>query len=159
MPFLFFERAEDFCDVFCWCACQRPGLDSEHLDGAQEAEPQEEDGEWHHHRWPEVQPQISPVVALVVPLLVTGGRRERSCKCSQPPGSRLAAMQLHYHHVEHLPHRPAGWQLGNLFLVVLLIKVSSAQLEISHGGLTVPNMLARPDSLYHKWGSNLEVGS
>ena len=145
-----FEIAEDFCDVFCWCACQRPGLDSEHLDGAQE-----EDGECHRHRWPEVQPQISPVVA---PLLVTGGR-ERSCKCSQPPGSRLAAMQLHYHHVEHLPHRPAGWQLGNLFLVVLLIKVSSAQLEISHGGLTVPNMLARPDSLYHKWGSNLEVGS
>ena len=79
---------------------------------------------------------------------------ERSCKCSQQPGSRLAAMQLHYHHVEHLHHHPAGWQLGNLFLVVLLIKVSSAQLEISHGGLTVPNMLARPDSLYHKWESN-----
>ena len=25
------------------------------------------------------------------------------------------------------------------------------QLEITHGGLTVPNMLARPPSLYHRW--------
>ena len=61
--------------LFVVCAGQGLGLDSEHLDGAQEAEPQEEDGECHHHRWPEAQPQISPLVALVVPLLVSGGRR------------------------------------------------------------------------------------
>ena len=44
-----------------------------------------------------------------------------------------------------------GHQDGRLFVFFFLLRVALGQLEISHGGLTVPNMLAKPASLYHRW--------
>ena len=43
--------------------------------------------------------------------------------------------------------------LQKLF-VFFLLRVAAGQLEISHGGLTVPNMLAKPASLFHRWEGN-----
>ena len=49
-------------------------------------------------------------------------------------------------------HHHGRGHLGKLLVFFLLLTVALGQLEISHGGLTVPNMLAKPASLYHRWG-------
>ena len=73
---------------------------------------------------------------------------------SEAVASGAAAMQTFWAALPLLPeHRVGKGQLGKLFLLFLL-RLSAGQLEISHGGLTVPNMLAKPVSLYHRWGGN-----
>ena len=76
------------------------------------------------------------------------------CLFSEAVASGAAAMQTFWAALPLLPdHRVGKGQLGKLFLLFLL-RLSAGQLEISHGGLTVPNMLAKPVSLYHRWGGN-----
>lgn len=50
-------------------------------------------------------------------------------------------------------HHCSRGLLGKLF-VFFFLRVAVGQLEISHGELTVPNMLAKPASLYHRWEGN-----
>ena len=77
------------------------------------------------------------------------------CLFSEAVASGAAAMHTFWAALPLLlpGHRVGKGQLGKLFLLFLL-RLSAGQLEISHGGLTVPNMLAKPVSLYHRWGGN-----
>ena len=75
-------------------------------------------------------------------------RRAGNAVASEAPAMQpplqvgLLLLPDHYHGRGHL---------GKLFVFLFLLRVASGQLEISHGGLTVPNMLAKPASLYHRW--------
>ena len=81
-------------------------------------------------------------------------RRAGNAVASEAPAMQpllqvgLLLLPDHYHGRGHL---------GKLLVFFLLLTVASGQLEISHGGLTVPNMLAKPASLYHRWELEIEV--